>query len=192
MKIIKSLLAMALVLAVVMSMAVPAFAATKEEAYEAAVNSGAPNHHLAELKNYLNAVSFTSEEYDLMVKAATRVHNIVNSYSLTLHNVEPKNLTEAQKENVFKSMPYNVRTQLLGTLVSLGNQVGVKVEVDVINYDKGYKITATDKNGKVVTSSSSKPVVDTSVDYTALVVVMSGVLALAVCGVVLVGRKVKN
>ncbi len=192
MKFVKSLVAMVLVLTVVLSMAVPAFAATKEEAYQAAVNAGTPDHHLAELKNYLNAVPFTSDEYDLMVKAAKRVQNIVNSYSLTFYDVEPKDLTEKQKENVFKDMPYSVRSQLLGTLVSLGNQVGVKVEIDLISYSKGYKITATDKNGKVVTSSSNKPVVDTSVDYTALTVIMSAVLVCAVCGVIVVSKKVRN
>ncbi len=191
MKIAKTLVALALVLTTVLAMAVPAFAATKDEAYNAAAKTGAPSHHLAELKNYLNTVSFTAEEYDQMVKAANRVENIVTPFAQSKFGVNPSALTESQKEAVFKALPGQTRRTVLGILTSLGSNVGVKVELDLIDYSTGYSITATDKNGKVVTSSSNKPVVDTSVDYTTVTVVTAVVLTALIGGVVLVSRKVR-
>ncbi len=192
MKFMKSLLAMVLALTMLFVMAVPAFAATKDEAYAAAVKAGAPEKHLAELKNYLNVVSFTSAEYDTMIKWADRVYNIVSSYSKTMYGLEPSQLSEAQEKAVLKRMPASQRSFVLNSLVSLGNELGVKVKVELIGQTSGYKITATDKNGKIVTSSTNKPVVDTSFDYTALVVVMSIVLVAAASGVVIASRKVRN
>ena len=189
--VIKSMAAIVLVLAVVLTSFVPAFAATKEEAYEAAVATGAPAQNLAELKNYLNAVSFTAAEYDLMIDYAERATNIVNSYSLNMYKVAPGKLTEEQKVEVFKAMNSATRTNLIDMLVALGNEVGVKVDVDLISLKKGYTVSATDKNGKVVISSTSKPVVDTSVDYTMTVVLAVAVLALATVVTVVMSKKAR-
>lgn len=187
--VIKSMAAIVLVLAVVLTSFVPAFAATKEEAYEAAVATGAPAQNLAELKNYLNAVPFTAAEYDEMVDYAERVKNIVNSYSVNMYNVVPGKLTETQKVEVFKSMSASTRANLIDLLVTLGDNVGVKVDVDFLSIKKGYTVSATDKNGKVVISSTSKPVVDTSVDYTMTVVLAVAVLALATVVTVVMSKK---
>lgn len=189
--VIKSLTAVVLLLAVLLTAAVPAFAATKDEAYAAAVATGAPAQNLAELKNYLNAVSFTAAEYDMMVDAATRAKNIVNSYSVTMYSVVPAKLTEEQKIEVFKAMPSSTRATLIDLLVSLGDDVGVKVEVDYEGAKKGYSISATDKNGKVVVSSTSKPVVDTSVDYTMAIAFVSAILALCVVATVVLSKKAR-
>ena len=189
--IIKSMVAIVLVLVVILTSFVPAFAATKDEAYQAAVAAGAPAQNLAELKNYLNAVSFTAAEYDLMVDYAERAKNIVNSYSLNMYNVVPGKLTEEQKVEVFKAMSPSTRANLIDFLVTLGNEVGVKVDVDFINLKKGYTVSATDKNGKVVISSTSKPVVDTSVDYTMTVVLAAAVLALCAVVTVVMSKKAR-
>ncbi len=189
--VIKSMAAIVLVLAVVLTSFVPAFAATKEEAYAAGVATGAPAQNLAELKNYLNAVSFTAEEYDEMVDYAERAANIVNSYSRSMYKVTPDKLTEEQKVEVFKAMSPSTRATLINLLVTLGNNVGVKVDVDLISLKKGYTVSATDKNGKVVISSTSKPVVDTSVDYTMTVVLAAAVLALATVVTVVMSKKAR-
>ena len=153
--VIKSMVAIVMVLAIMLSVAVPAFAATKNEAYEAAVATGAPAQNLAELKNYLNAVSFTAEEYDMMVDAAQRARNIVNSYSLPMFKVSPEKMTEEQKVEAFKEMDAKTRTILINLLVYLGDDLGVKVDVNYNGAKKGYSISATDKSGKVVVSSTS-------------------------------------
>jgi hypothetical protein len=189
--VIKSMLAIVLVLAMLLSLSVSVFAATKDEAYEAAVQTGAPAQNLVELKNYLNAVSFTAAEYDMMVDAAQRARNIVNSYSVTMFGVVPSKMTEEQKIDAFKAMDGNTRAMLINLLVSLGDDVGVKVEVDYEGAKKGYSIAATDKNGKVVVSSTSKPVVDTSVDYTMAVTFVGVVLALCVMAAVVLGKKAR-
>ena len=189
--IIKSMVAIVMVLAIMLSLAVPAFAATKNEAYEAAVATGAPAQNLAELKNYLNAVSFTAEEYDEMIDYAQRATNIVNSYSRSMYKVVPGKLTEEQKVEVFKAMSPSTRATLIDLLVTLGKDVGVKVDVDLISLKKGYTVSATDKNGKVVISSTSKPVVDTSVDYAMTVVLAAAVLALCTVVTVVMSKKAR-
>lgn len=189
--VIKSMVAVALVLAMLLSLSVSVFAATKDEAYEAAVQTGAPAQNLAELKNYLNAVSFTAAEYDMMIDAAQRAKNIVNSYSVSMFGVVPSKMTEAQKVEAFKAMDGSTRAMLIDILVSLGEDVGVKVDVDYLGAKKGYSIAATDKNGKVVVSSTSKPVVDTSVDYTMAVTFVGVILTLCVMAAVVLGKKAR-
>lgn len=163
----KALISATVTAVMMTSMCITASAATKSDVIAAAKATGVPDIYVQQLTNYLNVVSFTPEQYDKMVALANSYKGISDEKAQELYQKYAGELSSSEKEDIYKGFSAEQKAEILNKVAEVGGDVDVNITVDKVS-DKRYSITATDKDGKVVTVINAGQFVDQTgeKDYT--------------------------